>query len=162
MAWLRLVDPQLRLERLSPARFRIQQGRLVARKKPRADDDAPICGISVLLEPNPKQQHAPVAVSDRRQIQDGIIQYGNDLVIAVENKIFSGIKTRQPSAISTGGAVVTLDRRVRPVAWQALLEALAALSTRGLVTGSERHVIDDILEFTEHHFAQVGSYSTLG
>lgn len=141
--------------------MRIVALRLVTRKAKRLDDEMTIRGISVLLTPDPMQRQAPVAASDRRQILDGIVQYGDMLVVAIENKILSGVTASQPSAINTNGAPVEFDKQVRTVAWQELLEAYADMSIRGLVAGSERHVIDDFLEFAEHFFPQVGPYSTL-
>jgi len=160
--WLRMITPTLHLESLPPAEFRTQDSRLVRQQKKRdQEDDEAIRGISVLLAPDPTQTAAPVAATDRRQILDGIIEYGSSLVIAIENKIRSGIKTNQPSSINIGNAVVKLDEKVRTVAWQELLEAFADLSSRSLVTGGEQKILDDFLDFAEHHFPQVGPYSTL-
>ena len=142
--WLRMVAPTLHLEKsLPPAEFRTQDSRLVRQQKKREqEDDEAIRGISVLLAPDPTQPAAPVAATDRRQILDGIIEYGSSLVIAIENKIRSGIKTNQPSSINIGNAVVKLDEKVRTVAWQELLEAFADLSSRSLVTGGEQKILD--------------------
>lgn len=158
--WLYLVDPSLRLEELPPARFRTQKAQLVLSKQA-ATDEAAIRGISVWLAPDAGQAQLPVGTSDRRQILDGIVEYGDALVMAIENKVYPGQLTLQPSSINTGRAVVEFDPHVRSVSWQTLLEAMADLSLRGLVEGAEKKLLDDFLTFAEHHFPQVGPYSTL-
>jgi hypothetical protein len=160
--WLRMVEPSLHLEALPPARFRTQQSQLVKRRvRDTSVDEDVIRGLSVWLAPEPSRQHAPVTVSERRQILDGIIEYGDDLVVAVENKIRSGMASDQPSSINVGDAAVDFDPRVRTVEWQHLLATFADASLRGLVSGAEQKLLDDFLEFVEHHFPQVGPYSTL-
>jgi hypothetical protein len=160
--WLRMVEPGERLENLPPARFRTQQSQLV---KPRARDanaeEATIRGLSVWLAPDPGRQHAAVTATERRQILDGIVEYGDKLVVAIENKIRAGAASGQPTSINIGEAAVDFDPRVRTVAWQELLEAFADVSLRGLVMGPEQKLLDDFLEFAEHHFPQIGPYSTL-
>ncbi|NEX60234.1 hypothetical protein [Noviherbaspirillum galbum] len=160
--WWRLVDQNACVESLPAARFRTQQARLISqlREESRADIP-PIRGISVLLTPDPRQSEVAVKATDRSQILDGIIQYGDELVVAIENKIVPGGGLRQATSINTGGVEVDFDKHVRTVAWQELLEALADLSVRGLVSGCEQQLIDDFLEFAEHYFPQVGPYSTL-
>lgn len=159
--WLRFVAPELRIEELPPARFRTQCAQLLRAKPASTSDEGVIRGISVWLAPDPRQYHALVGKTDRRQILDGIVEYGDALVIAIENKVHLGGRTLQPTSINVGGAAVEFDPNVRSVAWQALLESLADLSLRGLVAGAEQKLIDDFLAFAEHHFPQVGPYSTL-
>lgn len=160
-AWLRFVAPELRIEELPPARFRTQRAQLLHAKPASTSDEGVIRGISVWLAPDPRQHHAPVGKTDRRQILDGVVEYGDALVVAIENKVHAGEPTVQPTSINADGAAVEFDPHVRSVAWQALLESLADLSLRGLVAGAEQKVIDDFLAFAEHHFPQVGPYSTL-
>jgi len=160
--WLRMVEPSERLEDLPPARFRTQQSQLVtAHVRDANADEGVIRGLSVWLAPEPSRRHAPVSASERRQILDGIIEYGDELVVAIENKIRAGIASGQPSSINIGDAAVEFDPRVRTVEWQDLLAAFADVSLRDLVSGSEQKLLDDFLEFAEHHFPQVGPYSTL-
>jgi hypothetical protein len=157
--WLNLVDPELCLERLPEAEFRTQQSRLLPATA--VDEEAVIRGISVFLTPDSKHKAAPVSSSDRHQILDGIIQYGDDLVVAIENKISTGVVTDQPSAINTHGVRIDFDQEVRKIEWQQLLEMLADISARTLVAGAERRILDDFLDFVEHHFSHVGPFSTL-
>jgi hypothetical protein len=162
MTWLHMVDPGERLTSLPSARFRTQQSQLVkARGVGASAEEDTIRGLSVWLAPDPGRQHAAVTATERRQILDGIIEYGDELVVAIENKIRSGVVSGQPTSINIGDAAVEFDPRVRTVAWQELLEAFADISLRGLVTGPEQKLLDDFLDFAEHHFPQVGPYSTL-
>jgi hypothetical protein len=158
--WLAMVDPALRIERLPPAQFRTQQSRMLSRAASFPDEES-IRGISVFLTPDVHHQPALVSASDRNQILDGIVQYGDELVIAIENKIAIGVDTDQPSAINTHDCRIELDSQVRKVHWQHLLESFIDLVARQLVSGAELKLLEDFLEFAEHHFPQVGPYSTL-
>lgn len=159
-AWLNLVDAKLRLEKLPATTFRTQEAR--ARKGSSQDPDASVRGISVFLTPD----HTPhvagsVQAASRVQILDAIVEYGDDLVVVVENKIAFGVQTTQPTAINTHNANIKFDRKVRHVSWQSLLEVFADIAARSIVSGPEMAVLEDFLEFVEHFFPQVGPYSTL-
>lgn len=156
--WLSLVDDQLRFERLPEAQFRTQQARPATAGD---DSEAVIRGISVFLTPDLTVKTAPVAPSTRLQILDGIIQYGDDLVVVIENKIFAGSLSDQPAAINTYGARIEFDSKVVHIAWQMLLEMLSDISARNLVAGAERRILDDFLDFSEAYFPHVGPFSTL-
>ena len=92
-AWLRLVAPEQPLHDLSKAEFATQRQRVLG-----ADTEVPegeaISGISVWLAPDAAQVSAPIEASDRQQVLDGIVTYGHDLVVVIENKIAWGGVTK--------------------------------------------------------------------
>ena len=57
----------------------------------------------------------PVKASSRTQILDAIVEYCQDLLVVVENKITFGVVTKQPNAINTYGANVRFDVEVQVV-----------------------------------------------
>lgn len=89
-AWLGLVAPEkhlhLHLHELSEAKFATQQQRVRGTNIEVSDGEA-VPGISVLLTPDAAQDSAPITDSERQQVLDGIVNYGNDLVVVIENKI---------------------------------------------------------------------------
>lgn len=160
-AWLRAIDSALRLERLPGANFRTQQARAL-RTAPLEGEEETIRGISVLLTPGEEKVRRTVSARPNGgQILDGLIEYGNALLVVVENKLFAGQGHRQASQISVGDARVVFDASVRTVRWQELLESFADIAASGLASGAELHVIEDFLSFVEHHFSQLGPYSSL-
>ena len=155
-----MVDRELRLHNLSKAEFATQRPHVL-----RTDSELPegeaIRGISVWLAPDAAPVSAPIEVSDREQILDGIITYGSDLVVVIENKIGWGGVTEQPHRINLHGSPVKFDEKPCPVKWQELLEVLSLLVERDLVSGTERLLIGDFFDLVEEHFPLIGPYSTL-
>jgi len=158
--WLRLVAPEQQLHDLSKAEFATQRQRVLG-----ADAEVPegetVPGISVWLAPDATQVSAPIEPSDRQQVLDGIVTYGNDLVVVIENKITWGGVTEQPHRINLHGSPVKFEKEPVSVTWQRLLGVLSGLVERDLVSGAERLLISDFLDLVEDHFPLIGPYSTL-
>jgi hypothetical protein len=159
-AWLRLVAPEKHLHDLSKAEFATQRRRVLG-----TDTEVPegevIPGLSVWLAPDAAQDSTPIKDSDRHQILDGIINYGNDLVVVIENKIGWGGVTKQPHQINLHGSPVKFEKEPVSVAWQQLLGVLSDLVERDLVAGAEHLLISDFFDLVEEHFPLIGPYSTL-
>jgi len=158
--WLRLVDPDRNLHDLPRAEFATQRQRVLIADAELPEGDA-VPGISVWLAPDAAQCHESIQSSDRQQILDGIVTYGSDLVVVVENKIMSSAVTEQPSRINLHGLPVVFETTPRSVEWPKLLGMLSDLMERELISGPERMLVGDFLEFTEQHFPSIGPYSTL-
>jgi len=159
-AWLRLVAPEQHLYDLSKAEFATQRQRVL-----NADIQLPegesVPGISVWLAPDATLVSAPIEPSDRQQVLDGIVTYGNDLVVVIENKITWGGVTEQPHRINLHGSPIKFDKEPVSVTWQRLLGLLSCLIERDLVSGAERLLIGDFLDLVEKYFPNIGPYSTL-
>lgn len=160
-AWLGMVAPHRRLHELTKPEFATQRRQVLAAGSDGGDEAIP--GISVWLAPDaPDQLDGIVADSDRGQVLDGVIRFGDDLVIIVESKIgWSGL-TDQPHQINLHGAPVRFDGPPISVRWQDVLAMLYDLVERELVAGAERLMIEDMLQLVETHFARIGPYVTLG
>jgi hypothetical protein len=155
-AWLGLVGPEWRLHALPKAEFVTQRGRVTGVRSGEA-----IPGISVLLAPDAAPVIAPIANSDRQQVLDGIVTYGSDLVVVIENKIGLGMGERQVTQINLHGSPVKFEETPRSVSWQHLLGEFSDLIERDLVSGTERLLISDFFELVEEYFPLIGPYSTL-
>lgn len=157
--WLRLVAPKRFLRTLPPAEFDTQR-RAVRTDGNDGTEQAEL--ISVFLAPEqPQSSGGDVVESDRRQVLDAIVDYG-ELVTVVENKVFEAddLQARQ---INLDGAGVQLvgDREVVVVVWRDLLEALTGLRERALVAGAEAALLEDFLTYVEDHFPYLGPFRTL-
>lgn len=157
--WLRLVDDKRSLRALPGARLDTQR-----RAVRHGDDEVERAElISVFLAPErPQAGGGEVVKSDRGQMLDAIIDYGGELVVVVENKVFEA-EDLQAKHINLVGARVQLieGQEVVIVLWRELLEALSGLRERGLVGGAEAAVLDDFLTYVEDHFPDLGPFRTL-
>lgn len=159
-AWLHLVSPCDPLHDLPKAEFATQRQRIVARHSDGVESDA-IRGISVWLAPDAAKISTPMEESDRQQVLDAIVSYGNKLVVVIENKISWCGPTEQPHRINLHGAPVKFEEQPRSVQWQAVLAMLSDLVECELVSGAERLLIVDFLDLVEEHFPHIGPYSKL-
>jgi hypothetical protein len=122
----------------------------------------PIEGISVLQTADVEDVPGSVEISDRSQVLDGIIRYGDDLLIVIETKLDGRVPSRQAQFLNIHGAQVRFDGGVQPVSWRELLKAWSNLIESGMVAGAERTIILDFLDFVDRHFARLGPFATLG
>lgn len=157
--WLRLVAPTRSLGSLPAAVFDTQKRAL------RDDDDGEEQAelISVFLAPEqPQSGSGDVVESDRGQVLDAIVDYG-ELIAVIENKVFEAddLQARQ---INLKGADVQLvdGQEVVVVLWRDLLEALIGIRERNLIGGAEASILDDFLAYVEDHFPDLGPFRTLG
>lgn len=98
--------------------------------------------------------------SDRRQVLDGVVGYG-DLAIVIENKPWHGhIYTEQLEVNLPEGA--EHDPRVACVVWSDIVSAWARLLDSGHLQTAESVVIGDFLEYVEEHFPGLRPYSRIG
>lgn len=159
-AWLHLIAPDKRLYDLSKAEFATQRRRVLA-PDTKVPEGEVVPGISIWLAPDAAQISSPIKTSNRQQILDGIVTYGNDLVVVIENKVARGGVTEQPHQINLHGSPVVFEENPRSVMWQQLLAVLSDLVEHELVSGAERLLISDFLDLVEEHFPLIGPYSTL-
>lgn len=158
--WLHLVAPERHLHELSNAEFATQRQRVLDTNSKQTDVET-IPGISVWLAPDAEPITMPIEPSDRQQVLDGIVKYGDDLVVVIENKVVWGGETEQSHRINLHGSPVVFEGEPRDVSWQKLLGMLSDLVERDLVSGAERLLIIDFLVFVDKHFPRIGPYSTL-
>lgn len=159
-AWLKLVAADRDLHKLLPARFDTQRRAL--RHADEADEPAEL--ISVFLAPEePPSGGGVIAASDRRQVLDAVVDYGGELIVAVENKIAEADDLQARQLNFTGARVrIREGQDAVVVLWRDLLEVLTALRERDLVAGAEAAVLDDFLTYVEDNFGALGPFRTLG
>jgi hypothetical protein len=158
--WLRMVAPGHTLQDLPKAEFATQRQRVLESGATPSDGEA-VTGISVWLAPDAAPISEAMSPSERQQVLDGVITYGDALVVVVENKIRIGGVTEQPHRINLHGAPVVWNDVPAAVDWQTLLAAFSDLIERSLVSGAEQLLVADFLELVEAYFPRIGPYSTL-
>jgi hypothetical protein len=159
-AWLARAAPGRRLHELPVATFNTQ--RRAVRAETNAEDQVPL--VSVFLAPNkPLGEDVIVKESDRLQVLDAVIEYGDVLVMVVENKVAEASDAQARELNITGsGVVISAGQEREVVTWPQVIGDITGIVERGLAGGAERTVLEDFLAYVEDHFAELGPYRTLG
>jgi hypothetical protein len=98
--------------------------------------------------------------SERRQVLDGVVGYG-DLTIVIENKPWHGhIWTEQLEVNIPEGA--NHDPRVACVVWSDIVSGWGRLLDSGHLNTAEGVLISDFLDYVEQHFSALRPYSRVG
>lgn len=162
-AWLSLVAPELALHSLPGPTFSTQRGTILG-DEPQPPTDEPIEGISVLCSADISSAvPGPILESDRGQVLDGIIQYGNEKVIVLESKLYGPADQRQAGNINLHGRPISFHGPIREISWRDVLGTFNDLADekRGLTSGAEQKILDDFLKFVDMNFSQLGPFNTL-
>lgn len=161
--WLSMIAPEHQLPNLPKAEFATQKKHIQIETSELSDDEW-IRGLSVFLtpdKPDPEGMKGSVEDSDRKQILDGIVSYGSELVLVIENKVTSNADPYQALTITTHEMQVRFDPKPRALRWADLITAFVNLIELNLVAGAERLLVDDFLALVDEHFPQIGPYSLL-
>src|SRR5262245_29723243 len=168
-AWLSLVDAaassRLILHSLPRPTFDTQRAQiLTSESQPKTNE--PIKGISVLCAADASNEvQSAVLESDRGQVLDGVIRYGDDYVIVLESKLreFAPGMMDQVSNINLHGQPIQFDGPVRIISWRDVLASFTDLADqeRRLVSGAEREILNDFLAFVDKNFPELGPFNTL-
>jgi hypothetical protein len=114
--WLSLAAPDRKLHELPrPWRFDTQRWRMLS---PESEIGEPIEGISILLAADVASVDGSVQMTDRAQVLDGIVRYGDELLIVVETKLDGAVDAEQARDLNVHGAQVQFDGGVRTVSWK--------------------------------------------
>ena len=174
-AWLSLVDaaasspldprsPRLVLHSLPRPTFDTQRAQIL-RSEDQPKTNEPIGGISVLCAADASNEvQGAVLESDRGQVLDGIIKYGDHSVIVLESKLHEFADDRQARNINLHGQPIQFDGPVRKFSWRDVLACFTDLADekRSLVSGAEREILNDFLAFIDKNFPQLGPFNTIG
>lgn len=96
--------------------------------------------------------------SDRRQVLDGVVAYGDALAIVLENKpSHRNIWVAQLDVSIPASA--TLDRRIACVTWKEIVAAWAGLLEARHLSPAEAILVGDFLDYVETRFPKLRPYS---
>ena len=119
--------------------------------------------ISVFLSPDEGLDLPPAEIAERVREQrlDGVLRFGDELVVVIESKVVGEAPSDQARLLRLRGVEVQ-DPKVIALGWHELLEDWWALLERGLLAPAERVLMEDLIAFTEEHFARLLPFTTLG
>jgi hypothetical protein len=159
-AFLGLVGCE-RLSGLPSPRFDMQTEKLVPLGTDAEDPEVTEL-VSVFLGPheNVSQTQEPNLASERRARYDGVIQYGSDLLVVIESKLYANASEQQALDINTGGLAQKKSRFV-PVRWQDLLNRWWNLIELGILGPAEAEVLSDFFDNAEENFGDLLPYTDL-
>jgi hypothetical protein len=157
--WLSLAAPRHKLYELPRPTFDTQRWQMFEKAPEVAE---PIEGISVLQAADAEAVSGSVQITDRLQVLDGIVRYGDELLIIIETKLDGRVPTRQAQYLNVHGTQVRFNGGVQPVSWRELLAAWSGLIESEAVAGAERTIIVDFLDFVERYFPRLRPFTKLG
>lgn len=148
---------------LPPAIFDMQTGTLLPLRS--EDDDLQIKQlISVLLGPHDDAADTiqPDLSSERGARYDGVIQYGSELLVVIESKLYANASDRQALKINTAGLGERIgSAQYRRVRWQELLDRWLDLLEIGILGMGETEVLNDFFDNAETNFGDLLPYTNL-
>lgn len=90
-----------------------------------------------------------------------MLRFGDELVLVIESKVVGEAPSDQARLLRLRGIEVQ-DPKVIALGWHELLEDWWALLEHGLLAPAERVLMEDLIAFTEEHFARLLPFTTLG
>jgi hypothetical protein len=119
--------------------------------------------ISVFLSPDVGLDLSGSVIAERisEQRLDGVLRFGDELVVVIESKISGDEPSGQARQLRRRGVRI-LQEKVIALGWHELVEDWWTLLERGLLAPAERVLMEDLTAFTEEHFAHLLPFTTLG
>jgi hypothetical protein len=119
--------------------------------------------ISVFLSPDEGRDLSAAEIEERVREQrlDGVLRFGDELAVVIESKVVGEALSGQAKLLRLRGVEVQASK-VTGLGWHELLEDWWALLERGLLAPAERVLMEDLIAFTEQHFAALLPFTTLG
>lgn len=118
--------------------------------------------VSVFLGPheNLVGEAEPNLASERRARYDGVIQYGSELLVVIESKLYANASEQQALEINAKGLAPKASRWVH-VRWQTLLERWMNLMELKVLGPGEVEVMNDFFANAEENFGDLLPYTDL-
>ena len=117
--------------------------------------------LSVVQSADAYEGTATVRASDRRQVLDGVVRYGDQLAVVIESKLDLLADDRQVREINVGDSGWQVDTHFAAVAWREVIEAWRRLLDRELLGHAEADILRDFLFFAQRHFPRLQPFSSL-
>lgn len=119
--------------------------------------------ISVFLSPDEGLDLSGAEIGERigGQRLDGVLRFGDKLIVVIESKVKGDAPSEQARLLRLRGVEIG-QSNVIALGWHELLEDWWALLERDLLAPAERVLMEDLIAFTEEHYARLLPFTTLG
>lgn len=117
--------------------------------------------VSVLQTGVGSASTTSVGASDRRQVLDGLILYGTELAIVIENKPHGAGGSRQHLEVNVGASENVVDPTSVTLEWAAIVRAWNTLLDDGRLAVAEAVLLGDFLDVVEATHPHLLPYSTV-
>ena len=120
--------------------------------------------VSVFLSPDDHQPKSQRNVEHRARGQrlDGVLRFGDELVVVIESKTRGKQKDHQAYKLDLSGIDVDERLPVVHVGWHEVLQDWWGLLERGLLAPAELAVLGDLVELVEAEFPHLLPFPSLG
>jgi hypothetical protein len=117
--------------------------------------------ISVLMTDEGWKQETHIERSERKPVYDGVLCFDPEWIVIIENKPFDNIRRGQlnPGPESHD---IKIDEKAIELSWREVVRNLTALLDASILSGSERRLLEDFLEFLDDQFSYLNPYDTFG
>jgi hypothetical protein len=122
--------------------------------------------LSVALTSKPWQTEELVTLSSRIPVYDGILYYGDNWVIILENKpqpepsVDELLREMNPNL--PDGSSIHINPHVVNIVWRDVLLRLHDLVGTGMLHGPEAVLLKDFRKYVHRHFPHLNPYATIG
>jgi len=119
--------------------------------------------ISVFVSPDEGLDLSEAEIKERTcgQRLDGVLRFGDELVVVIESKVRGQAPTDQAKLLRLPGVEIR-QSKVIALGWHQLFEDWWALLERRLLAPAERVLMEDLFAYTEKYFAHLLPFTTLG
>lgn len=109
--------------------------------------------VSVLLSDVPWNRDFEVTWGSKKLRHDGVIYYGENHVITIENKLnvakYNGYQLHPWLKSVEDPSKVEIDPIYVNITWRDIIRRLSALEQDGLILGAEEKLVDDFMDFID-------------
>jgi hypothetical protein len=118
--------------------------------------------VSIFLTPDEGVESLDaVNESGRRARYDGVIQYGSELLVVLESKLFSGVNSKQAVEINPKNATWTTSKPLH-IKWHELLSRWWDLSESKEIEATKAEIIREFFDYAETYFGDLLPFTDLG
>lgn len=118
--------------------------------------------VSVLITDERLNIEKEVKPSQRGACYDGVISFGKDLTLVIENKpkSYNVWEEQLSPSLRDCTEEVTVIKVAPTLEWKETISQLNSLSSRESIKGAEKLIISDFLEFVDKNFSSLNPYTS--
>lgn len=119
--------------------------------------------ISVLISDEIFKAKKPIKPSSRDAQYDGVISFGDDICMIIENKISIKDVWEDQLSPSKNGLPdgIEIIEEIASIRWMDVIKKITSILRLNSVSGAEKIILEDFLNFVNHNFSSLNPYDNL-